>query len=249
MSRIITSLSVFFAVAVVAEPAQAALGGCQDGCMGGHGSFLGIELDLGGDLDLDLGSCFDIDVELGAACALVADVDADLYCDPLSVEAACVAELGVDCGVEAFAACVVDMTAHCAAEIEAGGALFCDGLFVGADICLGGLIGVELDADACFDVDLDLDVDVDLDLDLDACLDVELDADVACGVEVDAACAAKCSPAAVEAACVAELGLDCELHAFAACQVELIADCVAQCELGGAVFCDGDIYVGADICL
>jgi hypothetical protein len=247
MSRIIHCLPVFLAFAVAAEPAQAAWGGCQDGCLGGNGGFLGIELDLDGDLDLDLdlGTCFDLDLGLGAACALVADVDADLYCDPLSVEAACIAELGVDCGVEAFAACVVDMTAHCAAEIEAGGALFCDGLFVGADGCFGGLLGALLDIDACFDVDLDVDVD----LDLGVCHDVELDADVECGVEVDAACAAKCTPAAVEAACVAELGLDCDLHAFAACQVELIADCVVACELDGAAFCDGEIYVGAGSCI
>lgn len=245
MSRIIHCLPVFLAFTVAAGPVQAAWGGCGEGCLGGSGRILGIELDLDGDLDLDLGTCFDVAVELGAACALVADVDADLYCDPLTVEAACVAELGVDCGVEAFAACVVAMTAHCAAEIEAGGALFCDGLFVGADACLGGLVGVELDADACFDVELEVDVD----LDLDVCLDVELDADVACAVEVDAACAAKCTPAAVEAACVAEIGLDGDLHAFAACQVELIADCLAACELGGAAFCGGEIYVGAGACL
>lgn len=256
MSRTIissfVSIFAFAATAVAVTPAQAH-GECQFGCGGGGG--LDLDLDLGIDLglDLDLGQCFDIDLELGAACGIVADVDAELYCNPLSVEAACYAELGVDCGLDAFAACVAEVTAHCQAEIEAGGALFCDGVFIGAETCLWGLLDddIDLDVDACFDVDLgvDVDIDIDIDLDLNPCIDLDLDADVECGVAVGLECVAQCTPLAVEAACIAKLGEDCELHDFAACQVELIGECVAACDLDGALFCGAGIFAGLDICL
>jgi hypothetical protein len=234
-------------------PTLQAQEGCGGDCGGNGGFFLGI--DLGGDIDLDvdvdLGDCLGVDVELGANCVVLAGVDALVECNPLSVEAACLAELGVDCGLEAFVACTAELTAHCQAEVLAGGALFCDGAFIGADICLGGLdVDVNVDADACVDIDLGGDVDLDIDLDADICLDLDLDVSLDCEVEVDAACHAKCDPIAVEAACYAELGADCEdLHAFAACQADVIANCHAQCDLDGALFCDGDIYAGADICI
>ncbi|WAS92461.1 hypothetical protein [Nannocystis punicea] len=256
MSRIISSLFVAFSFAAAAgysvSTPVAEAHGCETGCGGGWGG-LGIDLDLDLDidvgLDIDLGTCFDIDVGLGADCAIVADVDAELYCNPLSVEAACIAELGLDCGLDAFLGCVADMTAHCEAEIEAGGALFCDGVFLGADACLGGLggllgIDIDLDIDACFDVDLGVDVDLDVDICLDVGLGVDVDCDVALGVE----CLAKCDPVAVEAACLVELGDDCSLHEMAACQAGLIAHCEAACNLGGALFCDGDIYAGFFFC-
>jgi len=42
------------------------------------------------------------------------------------------------------------LTAHCAAEVQAGGALFFDGDFIGADTCLGQIdVDVEIDAEAC----------------------------------------------------------------------------------------------------
>jgi len=70
--------------------------------------------------------------------------------DLLSVEAACVAELGRDSGVEALAGCAAKLAAHCAAEVQAGGALFFDGDFIGADTCLGQIdVDVEIDAEAC----------------------------------------------------------------------------------------------------
>jgi hypothetical protein len=251
MSRFISSALTIFAFAATVgavTPANALLGGCLLGCGGGGlGIDIGLDLDL--DLDLDLGACFDIDLDLGAACTVVAGVDASLYCDPLSVEAVCAAELGLNPDIEVWAACLAQVTAHCEAEIEAGGALFCDGLFVGADICLGGLLGIDLDVDAALDVDLGLDVDLDLDLGVDACFDVDLDVGVDCEVALGLECIAKCDPLAVQAACLVELGLDADLHAFAACEAALIAHCYAACELDGALFCDGDIYVGAGSCL
>ncbi|MBZ5714650.1 hypothetical protein [Nannocystis pusilla] len=253
MSLAISSFFAIFAFtasSTVAAPEPPQTHGCEGSCgWGGLDLDFGIDVDIDLGLDLDLGDCFDIDVGLGADCALVTDVDAALYCNPLSVEAACIAELGLDCGLDAFIACVADMTAHCEAEIEAGGALFCDGVFVGADVCLGGLglgLDIDLDLDACFDVDLD--VDVDLDLDIDICLDLGLGVDVDCEVALGAECMAACSPVAVEAACLLELGEDCSFHEFASCQADLIAHCEAACHLGGALFCDGDIYAGFGFC-
>ena len=35
----------------------------------------------------------------------------------------------------------------------------------------------------------------------------------------------------------------------AQCEAEVEAQCHANCDIDGSVFCKGDIYVGADICL
>lgn len=225
--------------------------GCGGGLLGDLFGIIGDDDDDGEggiDIDLELGDCLGVDIEVGAKCGIVAGVDALLECDPLSVEAACIAELGLDCGLEAFAACTAELTAHCKAEVEAGGALFCDGHFIGGDNCLGGIdVDVDIDGDAC--VDVDLGGDIELDLDLGLCLDLDLDLNLDCEVYVDAECHAKCDPIAVQAECEAELGLDCELHEYAACQAEVMADCHAKCDVDGALFCDGYIYAGADICL
>ena len=215
--------------------------GCIFGCGGG------IDIDIGiPDWDDEEDECFGVDIDVGADCGILAGLDLFAECDPLAVEAACIAELGVDCGVEAFAACTASLVAQCQAELEAGGALFCDGHFIGGDSCLGDIdVDVNIDVDAC----VDLDVDVDVDLDLDLCLDVDLDLDLDCGLEVGAECYAACDPIAVEAWCYAELGYDCELDAFAACQAQVLAQCWADCDVEGALFCDGGVYVGADICL
>ncbi|MBL9105814.1 MAG: hypothetical protein JNL82_33140, partial [Myxococcales bacterium] len=207
----------------------------QPGCQS-CGGFLGIELgggdddENGGGIDIDLGDCLGVDIEAGASCGVVAGLDFWAECNPLAVEAACVAELGEDCGVEAFAACTAELVAHCQAELEAGGALFCDGMFVGADVCIDGIdvdVDVDLEGDSCVDGE---EVDLDLDLDLDVCLDLDLDLNLDCEVEVDAECHASCDPIAVEAKCYAELGHDCSLEAFAACQAEVMAQCHADCD-------------------
>ncbi|MEZ4452954.1 MAG: hypothetical protein R3B09_26075 [Nannocystaceae bacterium] len=193
--------------------------------------------------------CFDVDIDVGATCGIVVDLDASLVCDPLSVEAACLAKLGVDADdegidVDAFVACTAELVAACEADVEAGGALFCDGHYIGGDLCLGGIdVDIDLDADACLDLDIDVDVDLGL------CLDLNLNLDLNCTVEAGVGCAAKCDPISVKAFCIAELGEDCGVDALAACLVEAEAQCVAQCEADGALFCDGGIYAGADLCL
>ena len=242
--------------ATIAQPTTDTEHGCSLGC--GLGGLLGI--DLGGDdddgdddgeggIDIDLGDCLGVDIEVGASCGVVAGLDFFAECNPLAVQAACIAELGEDCGLEAFAACEAQLVAHCQAELEAGGALFCDGVFVGADVCLGGIdvdVDVDLEGDSCIDGE---DDGIDVDLDLDVCLDLDLGLNLDCAVEVGAECYAACDPIAVEAACYAELGYDCSLEAFAACQAQVQAQCWADCDVDGALFCDGGVYVGADICL
>ena len=203
------------------------------------------------DVDVELGDCLGVEIDVGAKCGVLAGAGAALECDPLSVEAACIAELGVDCDALAFAACTAELTAHCEAEVQAGGALFCDGNFLGADTCLGEIdVDVDIDAEACVDVDLGGDVDVEFDIDSDICLDLDLGLGAQCYISLGAACHAKCDPIAVEAACEGELdGSKDELHAFAACQAAVIAQCHANCDADGSLFCEGTIYAGVDLCL
>ena len=249
ISLIATTLALTLAPA--SEPT--AHGGDGGGLLGG-GLLLGIGLGgdgEGGGVEVALGDCFGVDIEKHADCGILVGVDAMLECNPLSVEAACVAELGANCGLAAFAACTAALTAHCEAELLAGGALFCEGHFIGADACLGGIdVDIDLDADECVDVDLGGDVDLDdFDVDLGLCLDLDLGLGVDCYIAQDAGCHAKCDPIAAEAYCGARISDDDEIHAYAACQAEVVAHCHEQCDDDGAVFCDGDIYAGADLCL
>lgn len=218
---------------------------------GNGGGLLGGLLGGDGEVEVKLGDCLGVDIAVKAECGVLAGAKAALECNPLSVEAACIAELGVDCGVEAFAACTAELTAHCEAEALAGGALFCDGNFIGADTCLGNIdVDVKIDAEGCVDVDLGDDVDLEIDLEASVCLDLSLDLGAECYISLGAECHAKCDPIAVEAACEAEFdGDDDELHAFAACQAGLLAQCHANCDANGSLFCDGTIYAGADLCL
>jgi len=189
--------------------------------------------------------CHGLDLEGGLTCGLVVGLDFWAECNPLAVEAACYAELGVDCSVEAFAECTASLVAECQAALEADGAVFCDGEFKGHAGCLGELEGdYDHDDEGCIDGE-----EVDIDLDLDLCLDIDLDLNLDCAVEVGAECYAACDPISVEAWCYAELGDDCTPHAFAACEAEVLAQCWADCEVDGALFCDGGLYVGADVCL
>ena len=106
MSRIIPAIATALAfIAVAAAPSVAEahlLSGlfCWDHC--------------GEDDDPkdDEGTCHHLDIDVGAACGVITDLDLELVCDPLSVHAACIADLGIDCGLEAFAACVAEVTAE-----------------------------------------------------------------------------------------------------------------------------------------
>ncbi len=115
------------------------------------GTLLGFGLGGGGDAALaGLGDCLGVDIAVGASCGVLAGVGAALECDARSVEAACLAELGGGRSSETLAACTAELTAHCVAEVDAGGALFCDGHFVGAGSCLAGIdVDVKIDAEAC----------------------------------------------------------------------------------------------------
>jgi len=247
MFSTITILASTLAFNLIATPAQTE---AKPQDKPGNGLF-GLGIDLGGKVDVDLGDCLGVDIVVGAKCGVLAGVEAALECDPLSVEAACIAELGADCGIQAFAACTAEMTAHCQAEVQAGGALFCDGNFIGADTCLGDIdVDVDIDTEDCVDVDLGEDVDLNIDLNASVCLDLELGLNAKCYIKAGAQCHAACGPIAVEAACEGEFdGSNDELHAFAACQAGLIAQCHANCDADGSLFCDGTIYAGAELCL
>ncbi|MDC0721441.1 hypothetical protein [Nannocystis bainbridge] len=241
MSRTISHLFTVFAfsaAASMATPAHALIDLCP---------LLGIgcgEDDGDDDIDLGLGECFDIDLDLGADCIVIDDLD-ELVCDPVSVAEACLVQLGPGPDIHDFADCLGDMVALCEAEIEDGGALFCDGLFVGADACLLGLIDLDID----IDIDLFPDVDLVPDLEFDECTDLGFDLETDCEVQEGLDCLAQCDPIAVEPACSVQLDFNDDLHLFAFCAAELMSDCLEACVTGGALFCDGDIYVGPSSCL
>ncbi|MEZ4450825.1 MAG: hypothetical protein R3B09_15195 [Nannocystaceae bacterium] len=184
--------------------------------------------------------CHDTDVRPDSVCNILSGAAAASACSPLSVERACFSSLEGDDDLYTVATCTGDLVTQCTSEVMNGGALFCDGYYVGAPICAN-------------DLDVDLDDEVaptpTPDVDPGACLAPELTAELSCSVASGMSCALLCEPSATEIWCIQALGEDADWHSFTSCQTSLLDSCAAGCEGDGAVFCDGWIYGGDPACL
>lgn len=184
--------------------------------------------------------CHDVGVGPDSICTVLSGAAAADSCTPLSVERACFAGLEWDDDLSTVATCTSDLVAECEAEVTGGGALFCDGYYVGAPICANDL-DVPLQDEAAPIPTTDVDPG--------ACMSPELSAELSCSVASGMSCALLCEPAATEVWCLAALGEDADWHAFTGCQSALLDECAAGCEGEGAVFCDGWIFGGESTCL
>ena len=162
-----------------------------------------------------LESCGNIYVEAEAECTVYADVECEAMCTPVTVTAACAAELSAscqgDCNVSASAECTGSCTADCQAECEVKPAEFncvatCQGR-CGAD-CEGR--GAAGDGQA----------------------------------EGRASCEASCS-GSCKAEANADCQIDCQADGYVDCKADLQGGCKGHCDdPEGALFCDGQ-YVDA----
>lgn len=185
-------------------------------------------------------SCY-VPVDPKQTCNVFAGADAASACSPTSVADACAASLDAADDIYSFASCTSEMVAQCEAEVADGGALFCDGIYVGSPICAAGI-------EAEIDLDLAYEAPSAPELRLDACIAPEVSGALACDLTTGTACTMQCDALATEVWCLAALGEEADWQAFSSCQSELMASCARSCEGDGALFCDGWIYGGASSC-
>ncbi len=183
-----------------------------------------------------LDSCGDIHVEAEAQCTVVPPTAmCDAMCTPLSVQAACAAELTVKCDGQCNASASVQCTGSCQAECtgkcEVDPGKFdcsvecqaeCGGSCEGKCQASGNKAECKASCEATCGGSCDGKCDVQ-----------------APSADCNAKCEASCS-----GSCEAEANIDCQVDCqsdfYADCKVEVEGGCKVACETEeGALFCDG----------
>ena len=183
-----------------------------------------------------LEACGDIHIEAGANCELIPpSASCDVMCTPISVQAACAAQLTASCSGECNASATVECTgsceADCSAECEANpGSFECRGSCEAT--CQG-------DCSASCEAAAD---QAECEASCEATCSGSCDAECE-GTPPSASCDAKCE-ASCSGSCDAEANLDCQIDCqadgYVECTAEVTGGCEAACDTeDGALFCDG----------
>jgi MYXO-CTERM domain-containing protein len=177
-----------------------------------------------------IGACGDIHVEAQAECEVVApSVECEGMCTPLSVRAACAAQLEASCEADCMASCTVEPGEFdCQADCRGSCMANCDGS------CEAEASGSEARAQC------EASCEASCDGECSASCDVELPE-----ADCDASCEASC-----EGSCTADANVDCQVECqsegFAECEAEVQGGCEIACQSEeGALFCDGE-YIDHD---
>lgn len=185
-----------------------------------------------------IGACGDIHVEASAQCEVVPPgATCEGMCTPVSVRAACAAQLAADCYAECDELPSIECNTRCSASCQAE----CTDLEPGRFDCKAAC---EADCGGSCEASCEGDEDGA------ACMarcegSCSASCDASCDVELpEADCEASCE-ASCDGSCEASANLDCQ----ARCQVQGEAECEAEIEGGcefecqsqeGALFCDGE---------
>lgn len=187
-----------------------------------------------------LDSCGNIYVSAEAECTVYANVECEAMCTPITVEAACAAELTAncqgECNVSASAECTGSCSADCTARCDVKPAEFnciadcqgscsadCDGR------CAAGEGGAECRASCRASCSGSCDA---------SCEVTPAEAD--CEAKCEASCSGSC-----KAEANADCQIDCQADGYVECKADLEGGCKGHCnEPEGALFCDGQ-YVDA----
>jgi hypothetical protein len=183
-----------------------------------------------------LEACGDIHIEAGAECELIPpSASCEVNCTPISVQAACAAELTASCSGECNASATVECTgsceADCTGECEANpGSFECRGSCEAT--CQGDCSA------SCEAANDQAECEASCQATCTGSCDAECE-----GTPPSATCDAKCE-ASCEGSCDAEANLDCQIDCqadgYVECTAEVTGGCEAACETeDGALFCDG----------
>jgi MYXO-CTERM domain-containing protein len=189
-----------------------------------------------------LAACGDIHVEAQAECTVVPPTAAcETMCTPLTVEAACAAELTAQCegkcNAELSAQCQAECGGTCMAQCEVDPGKFdCRAQCV-ADCggeceahCAAGEGGAHCRASCEGSCSASCDADCDIEV-----------PEVDCAARCEASCHGSC-----EAQANFDCQVDCQADFYADCEVRTSGGCKTDCEtMKGALFCDGQ-YVDHD---
>lgn len=183
-----------------------------------------------------LESCNNIYVEAGAECMVIPpSASCDAVCTPINVEAACAAELQVQCdascNAELDVGCTVDCSAGCTAECLVDPGEFDCQAYCQADCsgaceaeCAAGAEGGECRAACRATCSADCNADCKI-----------TPPTATCEARCEASCKGSCHAKAnidCQADCQADGFVDCKARVTGGCEV----DCMSQ---EGALFCDG----------
>lgn len=180
-----------------------------------------------------LDACGDIYVEAEATCVVEVEGGCETKCEPIRMEAACAAELEVECAGECNASASLDCRADCSASCE-GQCEVDPGEFDCSAACTADC-AASCDA-SCSSGDSECRASCE------ATCSGRCDARCE-GTPPSASCEARCE-ASCEGSCEARANVDCQIDCqadgFAECKVDLQGGCEARCERPeGALFCDG----------
>ncbi len=190
-----------------------------------------------------LSSCGDIFVSGEAECEVLVEGGCTAMCEPLSVQAACAADLRVDCDGQ----CNAEIEANCDVDCQAG----CEGR---CDVDPGTF---SCTADCQADCSADCSGSCAADSDSARC---EASCEATCSGSCDAQCSGTPPSADCKASCEASCSgscqgkanidcqIDCQADGFAECQATLEGGCEAQCQKPeGAIFCDGQFVDSSNL--
>lgn len=180
-------------------------------------------------------ACGDIHVEAEAECVVEVEGGCEVLCEPVAFNAACAAELRVDCNgecnAEFEAQCATTCQGSCEAECEVDpGSFSCEGE------CSANCEGDCSAACQAADNQAECESSCKGSCSADCSADCE-------AVAPEADCEVKCQ-ASCEGECTARANMDCQIDCqamgFAACKAELQGGCEGACTAPeGALFCDG----------
>lgn len=191
----------------------------------------------------DLTACGEIDVQANAQCVIVPpSAQCQAMCTPVTVRAACGAQLALDCDAECSELPSVDCYASC----EAGCVADCmvdPGKFECAVDCRAECNG------SC---EASCAASSDKARCMASCSGAcSVGCDKRCDVELpSASCDAQCE-ASCQGSCDVKTNLDCQIDCqakgYAACEAEVTGGCEARCtSQKGALFCDGQFVDTGD---
>lgn len=187
-----------------------------------------------------LAACGDIHVEAEAECSVEASGGCEAQCTPLSVTAACAADLQAECS----GGCTADIDASCTASCQGSCMAECEvdpGAFECAASCsasCGGECSARCDAmagDGEARAECEASCQAECDASCDASCNIDLpEAD--CMASCDACCGGEC-----QASANFECQVDCQASLYAECKADIQGGCELACEKPeGALFCDGN---------
>jgi len=190
-----------------------------------------------------LSSCGDIFVSGEAECEVLVEGGCTAMCEPLTVQAACAADLRVDCDGQ----CNAEIEANCDVDCQAG----CEGR---CDVDPGTF---SCTADCQADCSADCSGSCAADSDSARC---EASCKATCSGSCDAQCSGTPPSADCKASCEASCSgscqgkanidcqIDCQADGFAECEATLEGGCEAQCQKPeGAIFCDGQFVDSSNL--